>query len=390
MPGAVPFPLYSRVDVIHYGTMGVHHVETQRITSSSGQHREKQGYQDRHQALALQQVPGQAAREKIKNMQSVQDLASAVQRVISNVEKVIVGKAEPVAFSLIAVICRGHVLIEDVPGVGKTVLTKAIARSIGCTFKRIQFTPDLLPSDVTGVSIYNQKTGNFEFRAGPIMAQIVLADEINRATPKTQSALLEAMEETQVTIDGVTYHLPEPFMVMATQNPIEYEGTFPLPEAQLDRFMMNIRLGYPKSGDEMNILDTHQFHHPLDDLAQIMTSEELVQIQQQVRSIHVDPSIREYIVAIANATRNHNNIYLGASPRGSLALFRASQALAAIRGRGYVIPDDVKLLTKPTLAHRIIVTPAARVRAISSTAILDEILQTVPVPGAWVGGGKGR
>ncbi|HJT56434.1 MAG TPA: MoxR family ATPase, partial [Ktedonobacteraceae bacterium] len=311
-------------------------------------------------------------------------------RVISNVEKVIVGKAEPVAFSLIAVICRGHVLIEDVPGVGKTVLTKAIARSIGCTFKRIQFTPDLLPSDVTGVSIYNQKTGNFEFRAGPIMAQIVLADEINRATPKTQSALLEAMEENQVTIDGVTYHLPEPFMVMATQNPIEYEGTFPLPEAQLDRFMMNIRLGYPKSGDEMNILDTHQFHHPLDDLAQIMTSEELVQIQQQVRSIHVDPSIREYIVAIANATRNHNNIYLGASPRGSLALFRASQALAAIRGRGYVIPDDVKLLTKPTLAHRIIVTPAARVRAISSTAILDEILQTVPVPGAWVGGGKGR
>jgi MoxR-like ATPase len=323
-------------------------------------------------------------------MQSVQDLANAVQGVISNVEKVIVGKAEPVAFSLIAVICRGHVLIEDVPGVGKTVLTKAIARSIGCTFKRIQFTPDLLPSDVTGVSIYNQKTGNFEFRAGPIMAQIVLADEINRATPKTQSALLEAMEETQVTIDGVTYHLPEPFMVMATQNPIEYEGTFPLPEAQLDRFMMNIRLGYPKISDEMNILDTHQYHHPLDDLAQIMTAEELVQIQQQVRSIHVDPSIREYIVAIANATRNHNNIYLGASPRGSLALFRASQALAAIRGRGYVIPDDVKLLTKPTLAHRIIVTPAARVRSISTTAILDEILQSVPVPGAWVGGGKGR
>jgi MoxR-like ATPase len=283
-------------------------------------------------------------------MQSTQDLAGAVQRVISNVEKVIVGKAEPVAFSLIAVICRGHVLIEDVPGVGKTVLTKAIARSIGCTFKRIQFTPDLLPSDVSGVSIYNQKTGNFEFRAGPIMAQIVLADEINRATPKTQSALLEAMEENQVTVDGVTYNLPEPFMVMATQNPIEYEGTFPLPEAQLDRFMMNIRLGYPKAGDEMNILDTHQFHHPLDDLAQIMTAEELVQIQQQVRSIHVDPSIREYIVAIANATRNHNNIYLGASPRGSLALFRASQALAAIRGRGYVIPDDVKLLTGPSFS----------------------------------------
>jgi MoxR-like ATPase len=323
-------------------------------------------------------------------MQSVQDLSTAVQRVINNVERVIVGKAESVAFSLIAVICKGHVLIEDVPGVGKTVLTKAIARSIGCTFKRIQFTPDLLPSDVTGVSIYNQKTGNFEFRPGPVMAQIVLADEINRATPKTQSALLEAMEEAQVTIDGVSYRLPEPFMVMATQNPIEYEGTFPLPEAQLDRFMMNIRLGYPKAADEMNILDTHQFHHPLEDIAQIITAEELIQIQQQVRTIHVDPSIREYIVALANATRNHNNIYLGSSPRGSLALFRASQALAAMRGRGYVIPDDVKFLVKPTLAHRIIVTPAARVRAITSIAILDEILQSVPVPGAWVGGGKGR
>jgi MoxR-like ATPase len=323
-------------------------------------------------------------------MESAQDLASAVQRVVNNVEKVIVGKAESVAFSLIAVICRGHVLIEDVPGVGKTVLTKAIARSIGCTFRRIQFTPDLLPSDVTGVSIYNQKTDNFEFRPGPIMAQIVLADEINRATPKTQSALLEAMEESQITVDGVTYRLPEPFMVMATQNPIEYEGTFPLPEAQLDRFMMNIKIGYPRASDETNILDTHQYHHPLDDLTQIMTAEELVLIQQRIRSIHVDPSIREYIVAISNATRNHNNIYLGASPRGSLALYRTSQALAAIHGRGYVIPDDVKLLVQPTLAHRIIVTPAARVRAITSTAILDEILQSVPVPGAWVGGGKVR
>ena len=323
-------------------------------------------------------------------MQSVQDLSAAVQRVITNVENVIVGKAEAVTFSLIAVICGGHVLIEDVPGVGKTVLTKSIARSIGCSFKRIQFTPDLLPSDVTGVSIYNQKTGNFEFRAGPIMAQIVLADEINRATPKTQSALLEAMEEAQITVDGATYHLPEPFMVMATQNPIEYEGTFPLPEAQLDRFMMNISLGYPKAADEMNILNSHQHRHPLEDLAQIMKAEELVWIQQQVRTIHVDPSIREYIVAIANATRNHNNIYLGASPRGSLALFRASQALAAIRGRNYVIPDDVKLLAKPTLAHRIIVTPAARVRSISAVSLLDEILQAVPVPGAWVAGGKVR
>jgi len=323
-------------------------------------------------------------------MQSVQDLATAVQRVVANVEKVIVGKGESVAFSLIAVICHGHVLIEDVPGVGKTVLTKAIARSIGCTFKRIQFTPDLLPSDVTGTSIYNQKTSNFEFRPGPIMAQIVLADEINRATPKTQSALLEAMEESQITVDGISYRLPEPFMVMATQNPIEYEGTFPLPEAQLDRFMMNISIGYPMSADEMNILDSHQHHHPLEDLSQIMTAEELVLIQQQVRNVHVDPTIREYIVAIANATRNHNNIYLGSSPRGSLALFRASQALAAMRGRGYVIPDDVKLLAKPTLAHRIIVAPAARVRSITSTSVLEEILQSVSVPGAWVVGGKGR
>jgi MoxR-like ATPase len=323
-------------------------------------------------------------------MQSVQDLATAVQRIVGNVERVIVGKAEPVAFSLIAVICNGHILIEDVPGVGKTVLTKAIARSIGCSFKRIQFTPDLLPSDVTGVSIYNQKVGDFEFRPGPIMSQIVLADEVNRATPKTQSALLEAMEEGQMTVDGVTYHLPQPFMVMATQNPIEYEGTFPLPEAQLDRFMMNISLGYPKAEDEVNILNSHQHHHPLEDLTQIMTAEELVYIQQQVKNIHVDASILEYIVAIANATRNHQNIYLGVSPRGSLALFRAGQALAAMRGRSYVIPDDIKLLVKPTLAHRIIVTPSARVRSISSSTLLEEILQTVPVPNAWVGGGKGR
>src|SRR6058998_3766938 len=219
-------------------------------------------------------------------MQSVQDLATAVQRVVGNVERVIVGKAEPVAFSLIAVICHGHVLIEDVPGVGKTVLTKAIARSIGCSFKRIQFTPDLLPSDVTGTSIYNQKTGNFEFRAGPIMSQIVLADEINRATPKTQSALLEAMEEHQVTVDGTTYQLPEPFLVMATQNPIEYEGTFPLPEAQLDRFFMRVQLGYPKEKEEIAILDAQRIIHPLETIDQVMSAEELLRAQSAVREIH--------------------------------------------------------------------------------------------------------
>jgi MoxR-like ATPase len=222
------------------------------------------------------------------------------------------------------------------------------------------------------------------------MAQIVLADEVNRATPKTQSALLEAMEEGQITVDGVSYKLPDPFMVMATQNPIEYEGTFPLPEAQLDRFMMNIKIGYPKPADEVNILDSQQHHHPLEDLTQIMSAEELVMIQRQIRTIHIDTSIREYIVAIANATRRHQNIYLGVSPRGSLALARASQALAAMRGRGYVVPDDIKLLVKPTLAHRIIVTPAARVRSMTSTIILDEILQSVPVPNAWVSSGKGR
>src|SRR5579875_2298933 len=313
-------------------------------------------------------------------MQSIQDLATAVQRVISNVEKVIVGKAEPVAFSLIAVICRGHVLIEDVPGVGKTVLTKAIARSIGCTFKRIQFTPDLLPSDVTGVSIYNQKTGNFEFRPGPVMAQFVLADEINRATPKTQSALLEAMEEGQVTVDGTTYRLPTPFLVMATQNPIEYEGTFPLPEAQLDRFLMNISLGYPQPADEVAVLERQQFAHPLDSLNQVISADELQQVQTAVREVVVKREIAQYIVDIVSATRQHPNAYLGASPRGSLALYRTSQVLAAMRGRGYVRPDDVKLLVPATLSHRIIVAPAARQRRVTATSILEEVLGQVASP----------
>src|SRR5215472_3559986 len=314
-------------------------------------------------------------------MQSVQDLATAVQRVINNVEKVIVGKAESVAFSLIAVICQGHVLIEDVPGVGKTVLTKSIARSIGCTFKRIQFTPDLLPTDITGVSMYNQSTREFEFRPGPIMGQFILADEINRATPKTQSALLEAMEEQQITVDGVTHRLPDPFLVMATQNPIEYEGTFPLPEAQLDRFMLNISLGYPAPADEVQILGSQQRSHPIDSLGQILEAEDLISMQRQVREIEVHKEVKEYIVALVAATRQHQHVYLGASPRGSLALFHASQALSALRGRDYVQPDDVKALVKPTLSHRLIIAPAARVRGTTPTAVLDEVLGIVPVPG---------
>jgi MoxR-like ATPase len=277
------------------------------------------------------------------------------------------------------------VLIEDVPGVGKTVLAKSIARSIGCSFKRIQFTPDLLPSDVTGVNIYNQRLGEFEFRPGPVFAQIVLADEINRATPKTQSALLEAMEEQQVTIEGMTHRLPQPFLVMATQNPIEYEGTFPLPEAQLDRFLMRISLGYPPKGDEITILESQQKVHPLEEIAQVATIDELLAVQEGVRDIFVDKLVKEYIVEITNATRAHQEVYLGASPRGSLALFRTAQARAAMYGRDFAIPDDVKALAEPTLAHRLIVSPGARIRNVDTKAIIAEILASVPVPGAHPG-----
>jgi MoxR-like ATPase len=312
---------------------------------------------------------------------SVSDISEATERVIGNIERVIVGKHEAVRLTLIAVLCGGHVLIEDVPGVGKTVLAKSIARSIGCTFKRIQFTPDLLPSDVTGVSMYNQRTAEFEFRPGPIMSQFVLADEINRATPKTQSALLEAMEEHQITVDGVTHALPAPFIVLATQNPIEYEGTFPLPEAQLDRFLLNITMGYPSPADEVVILDRQQRSHPIDTLEQILTEDDLRVMQRQVREVRVEREVREYMVAIVAATRQHQNVYLGASPRGSLALFHTAQALAALRGRDFVTPDDVKALVKTSLSHRLIVAPAARVRGITPAAILDEVLSLVPVPG---------
>lgn len=307
-------------------------------------------------------------------------IQTLTERVVANVKRVIVGKDDAVRLTLIAVLAQGHVLIEDVPGVGKTVLTKAIARSIGCTFKRIQFTPDLLPSDVTGVSIFNQKTDNFEYRPGPIFSQFVLADEINRATPKTQSALLEAMEEGQITVDGVTHMLPHPFLVMATQNPIEYEGTFPLPEAQLDRFLMNISLGYPQTADEVDILGRQQRQHPLDSLGQVISADELQHMQDAVREITVKREIAQYIVDIVAATRHHPNAYLGASPRGSLALFRTSQVLAAMRGRSTVRPDDVKLLVPATLSHRIIVAPAARQRRVTAASILEEVMSQVPAP----------
>ena len=308
-------------------------------------------------------------------------------RVVGNVDKVIVGKHREVQLAFVAMLCQGHVLIEDVPGVGKTVLAKSLAKSIGCSFRRIQFTPDLLPSDITGVSVFNQKTREFEFRPGPVMAQIVLTDEINRATPKTQSALLECMEERQVTVDEHTYRLPEPFMIMATQNPIEYEGTFPLPEAQLDRFLMRISLGYPRPEEEISILDAQQFQHPLETIEQVIDAQELKEAQEEVKRVYVDPLIKEYIVSLVNATREYPDVYLGASPRGSLGLFKTCQALAALQGRDFVIPDDAKALAESVLAHRIIVSPSARIKNVDTRAVVQEILSTLPVPGTRVRSG---
>jgi MoxR-like ATPase len=303
------------------------------------------------------------------------------ERVVQNVERVIVGKRREVELVLLALLCRGHVLIEDVPGVGKTVIAKAFARTIGCSFKRIQFTPDLLPSDVTGVSIFNQQTRQFEFRPGPIIAQLVLADEINRATPKTQSALLEAMEEGQVTVDGVTHRLPEPFIVMATENPIEYQGTFPLPEAQLDRFLIRLSLGYPGRENELQMLERQHDAHPLDSLGPSVTAETLLAAQAAIRSVHVATPVAAYVVSIVEATRHHESVQLGASPRGSLALYNTARAWAAMNGRAYVEPDDVKALAEAALAHRVIVQPGARLRGITSSSVIRDILATVPVPG---------
>jgi MoxR-like ATPase len=303
------------------------------------------------------------------------------ENIKQNIEKVIVGKRNAVELAIIGLLCQGHILIEDVPGVGKTVLARSLAKSLGCSFSRIQFTPDMLPSDVTGVSIYNQVSTQFEFRPGPIVAQIVLSDEINRATPKTQAALLEAMEEHQITVDGVTHILPRPFMVLATQNPIEYEGTFPLPEAQLDRFLIRLRLGYPEINDEINILERQQFQHPVNDLQQVVSADELLNAQEAIKSIYVAPAVKRYIVELTHQTRKHEEVYLGASPRGSLALFRTGQARAALDGRDFVLPDDIKALVKPALSHRVILGPAARLRDLSGDQILDEIISRVPVPG---------
>jgi MoxR-like ATPase len=309
------------------------------------------------------------------------------EKLKTNLGKVIIGKDDAITQTIISFLCQGHVLIEDVPGVGKTMLARSLAKSLGCTFKRIQFTPDMLPSDVTGVSIYNQNTREFEFRPGPLMAQIVLGDEINRATPKTQSALLEAMEERQMTVDGMTYLLPQPFMVMATQNPIEYEGTFPLPEAQLDRFLMRIDLGYTSLSNEIKILEQQKLNHPILDLEPVISLDEILRAQELVKHVHVSPPVERYIVELVRETRQHPEVYLGASPRGSLGLFRAAQARAALLGRDYVLPDDIKTLAPNILPHRIVVSPAARLTDVSAAKIVKEILNALAIPGGDLGGG---
>jgi MoxR-like ATPase len=309
------------------------------------------------------------------------DIQAFGETIVGNLEKVIVGKRQSLDLLVAGLLCQGHILIEDVPGVGKTMLARSLARSLDCVFNRIQFTPDMLPSDVTGVSIYNQKKDEFEFRPGPIIGQIILADEINRATPKTQAALLEAMEERQVTVDGATHILPRPFMVLATQNPIEHEGTFPLPEAQLDRFMLRLRLGYPSQADEIRVLGDQQLQHPLETLTSVVSVEEVLQVMAEVKQVFLSQAIKRYIVELTSRTRQSDDVYLGASPRGSIFLARAGQARAALMGRAYVLPDDIKDMAIPILAHRIIVSPAARLRELSSDRIVEEILHKTSVPG---------
>jgi MoxR-like ATPase len=309
------------------------------------------------------------------------NLASFGEKLVNNLEKVIVGKRTAIELIVTGLLAQGHVLIEDVPGVGKTVLARSLAKSLGCSFNRLQFTPDMLPSDVTGVSIFNQNSKEFEFRPGPIFAQVVLVDEINRATPKTQAALLEAMEERQVTVDGKTHILPRPFMVLATQNPIEYEGTFPLPEAQLDRFLLRLRMGYPSASDEVDILGRQQFQHPVDSLTSVIEVPQLMEAIEAVRHVYVSLPVKEYAVTLVNRTRQHEEVYLGASPRGSLGLFRAGQTLAGLAGRAFVLPDDIKKAAIPVLAHRVIVGPAARLRELTAERIVQEIVDSLPIPG---------
>ncbi len=307
-------------------------------------------------------------------------IKNKLPEVINNVSKVIIGKKEVTEKIMVALLSGGHVLIEDVPGVGKTTLVNAIAKSIGCSFKRIQFTPDLVPSDITGLTIYNMKKGEFEYKQGPIVSNIILADEINRSSPKTQSSLLEAMQERQITVDGSTYMLPKPFMVLATQNPIEYEGTFPLPEAQLDRFTLRITMGYPNFSEEKKILATYKEENPLDKLQAVITEDDIAIMQQEVQKVFIDESIQDYIIQITQLTRNNNDIYLGCSPRATLALFNVSRALAYVRGREYVIPDDIKELVYETLAHRLIIKSEARIQGKEEASVLEDIIKSVHVP----------
>ncbi len=304
--------------------------------------------------------------------------------IVNNMEQVIIGKREAIELAVIVLISKGHLLIEDAPGVGKTMLARSLAKSIDCTFKRIQFTPDMLPGDITGVSVYNQKTADFEFRPGPIMAQIVLADEINRATPKVQSALLECMEEGRITVDGTTHQIPPPFHILATQNPIEYEGTFPLPETQLDRFLLRITLGYPSPSDEIAIMEKQQYSHPIEQLSPVADANAVLLLQQAVTKIFVDDLVKQYIASLTEATRHHPSIHLGASPRGSLGLFRAAQARALMQERDFVLPDDIKILAESVLAHRIIAHSSEHSQDKSGKASIAELLETVPVPGTLV------